>query len=214
MGEMQAQLERLLGDVGAISRKILRIPNVEDVNSAGQADIVNHVYRKLGGVLPSPLLNLRAGWDIEFDRMAVELDEYLHFNRFRALTLEAPIYIKLAKFPLILYRKFCSTYEGRCLQAGGYGGKWSNKSADSQFGVSSSPKDLSGSGPSRWKQRALYDFVKDLSPLVVGVPVVRISIWDEVRESGQKRTVAEVLSRPNRQASGRALAQLIRERAV
>ena len=59
--------------------------------------------------------------------MAVELDEYLHFNRFRALTLEAPIYIKLAKFPLILYRKFCSTYEGRCLQAGGYGGKWSDK---------------------------------------------------------------------------------------
>jgi hypothetical protein len=102
---------------------------VEDVNSAGQADIVNHVYRKLGGVLPSPLLNLRAGWDIEFDRMAVELDEYLHFNRFRALTLESPIYIKLAKFPLTLYRKFCLTYEGRCLQAGGYGGKWSNKSA-------------------------------------------------------------------------------------
>jgi hypothetical protein len=99
MGEMQAQLERLLGDVGAISRKPLRIPKVEDVNSAGQADIVNHVYRKLGGVLPSPLLNLRAGWDIEFDRMAVELDEYLHFNRFRALTLEHQFISSSLNFP-------------------------------------------------------------------------------------------------------------------
>jgi hypothetical protein len=213
MGMMQAQLRRLLADVGIISRNTLRFPRAEDVNSTGQADSVRQVYRKLSGVLPCPQLNLRA-WDIEFDGRAVELDEYLHFNRYRALTLEAPIYAKLAKFPLTLYRGFCSTYEGRCLQAGGYGGKWSNRSCEAQFGVSSSPKDLSGNGSSRWKQRAFYDFVKDLSPLVVGVAVARISIWDEVFESGQKRTVAEVLSRPNERTSGRALAQLVHERAA
>src|SRR6516162_3562463 len=99
MGMMQAQLQRLLADVGTISRNTLRFPRPEEVNSAGQADIVRQVYRKLGGVLPCPQLNLRA-WDIEFDGRAVELDEYLHFNRYRALTLEAPIYAKLTKFPL------------------------------------------------------------------------------------------------------------------
>ena len=73
----------------------MRVPHVEDVKPAEQAEIVKQVYWMLGGVLPSPPVNLRA-WDIEFDRMAVELDGCLHFNRYRASTLDAPNYAKLA----------------------------------------------------------------------------------------------------------------------
>jgi hypothetical protein len=33
-----------------------------------------------------------SAWDLEFDGIAVELDEHLHFNRYRGLTLKSPRY--------------------------------------------------------------------------------------------------------------------------
>jgi hypothetical protein len=109
-------------------------------------------------------------------------------------------------------RRILLHLEARCLKAGGYGGKWSNSSCESQFGPASKPKDLSGNGAPRWKQRAFYDFVKDFSPLLVGVKVVRVAIWDVVTDSNRSRTIEEVLSAPS-QSSGDALTMLIQERA-
>jgi len=40
-------------------------------------------------VLPSVPLDLRS-WDMEFDGIAVELGEYLHFSRYRGITLVSP----------------------------------------------------------------------------------------------------------------------------
>jgi hypothetical protein len=173
---------------------------------------VDEVYRKLGGVLPS--LELKLGrWDMEFDGVAVELDEYLHFNRYRAVTLECPIYGQLSGFPLAPYREYCAVFEACCLDAGGYGGKWSNKSCERQFGHGSQPTDLSGGGAPRWKQRAFYDFVKDLCPLLVGVSVARVAIWDRLSDERGTRTVKEVLFHPSATGSA-ALAQLVRERTM
>lgn len=211
MGEMQATLEHLLRGVGRLSQGSLRFPTVDDVASSKYAGEIEAIYRRHGGVRTSPPLNLRS-WDIEFDGFAVELDEYLHFNRYRAITLEASAYRDLSDFPLGLYRAYCSAHEARCLKAGGYGGKWSNSSCESQFGPASKPKDLSGNGAPRWKQRAFYDFVKDLSPLLVDVAVLRIAVWDVVTDSSKPRTVEQVLSAPSR-SSPDALAALLRERA-
>jgi hypothetical protein len=85
---------------------------------------------------------------------------------------------------------------------------------EAQFGEASQSKDLRGNGSPRWKQRAFYDFVKDLSPLLIHVPVVRVAVWDTVEDGGRSRTVEEVLVAPFGCANGAALAALIKERAA
>jgi hypothetical protein len=197
---------------GTVSKKTLRLPNQGAVAASDLAGAVEDVYRKLGGILEIPPTNRNLQWDLEFDGAAVELDEYLHFNRFRAITLESSVYSLLPVFPVDLYRGFCQKYEAECLRAGAYGGKWTNKSCDSQFGIASPPKDMNGSGPSRWKQRAFYDFVKDLAPLLVDVPLARIAVWDTIDEGSRSRTVEDVL-KPPKPPSATALAALVRSRA-
>lgn len=176
MGAMQRMLERLLGEVGAVSHGTLRTPRPTDLEGCVWATAVDAVYRQLGGRRPHAPLR-PGGWDLEFNGVAVELDEYLHFNRYRAMTLESQVYGELPAFPLAIYRGHCADHEDRCLRAGSYKGKWSNPSSESQFGPKSEPGDLSGGGAPRWKQRAFYDFVKDLSPLLVHVRLVRLSVW-------------------------------------
>lgn len=212
MGEMQSTLEQLLASVGTISHKRLPFPRDHDVVRAGHGELVNDVYKNLGGGLPSASLNLRP-WDMEFDGVAVELDEYLHFNRYRAFTLDSMAYSDLPSFPLEAYRKYCVEFESNCLDAGGYGGKWSNSGCERQFGPASAPRVLDGNGAPRWKQRAFYDFVKDLSPLLIDVKVARVAIWDRISDGGAPRVVRDILSRPTT-TSARALADFVQERAV
>lgn len=109
----------------------------------------------------------------------VELDEQLHFNRYRAITLGAFAYTSLPRFPVLAYQQFCETKESACLKSGSGQGRWLNNSTEGHFGPSGPRGDLSGSGSSRWKQRALYDFMKDVTQLGGQGPMLaRIAIWD------------------------------------
>jgi hypothetical protein len=178
---------------------------------AGLGDTVDAVYRALGGI--QPVWTARPGaWDLVFDGVAVELDEQLHFNRYRATSLDSAMYAQFPRFPLMSYRAQCRSFENACLKAGGYGGKWSNPSCERQFGAGAPQGDLNGGGAPRWKQRAFYDFIKDLAPVVIGLPVARISIWDVLAGDGPSRTVGDVLSKPTEQA-GEALFALLHGRA-
>ena len=84
------------------------------------------------------------------------------------------------------------------------------------------PRELSGNGSPRSKQRAFYDFVTDRSPLLIGVTVVRVAVWDTLVDAGRSKTAEEILltlirqSAPiaSRKASGAALAALVKERAA
>lgn len=212
MATMQSAFEELLGSVGLVEHKRLPFPRFQDIARAGYKDLVIGAYKSLGGVLLSAELNLRS-WDLEFEGIAVELDEHLHFNRYRALTLGASVYADLPAFPLDAYRRYCAEFENDCLRAGAYGGKWSNPSCERQFGVGSAQTILEGAGAPRWKQRAFYDFVKDLSPLVLGVKVARVAIWDSIIDGGGRRTVRDLLSQPTI-TSAEALAKLVRARAA
>ncbi|MHA7678587.1 DUF7255 family protein [Cupriavidus sp. PET2-C1] len=124
MGKMQSTFEELLGGIGAVEHKKLPFPRLQDVARTGYEDLINSVYKSLGGVLMSAELNLRS-WDLEFEGIAVELDEHLHFNRYRAITLGATAYANLPVFPLDAYRRYCAEFENDCLRVGAYGGKWS-----------------------------------------------------------------------------------------
>ncbi|MGD0197173.1 MAG: hypothetical protein ABSC56_04610 [Solirubrobacteraceae bacterium] len=138
-------------------------------------------YAALGGVLACPKLRPGA-WDLAFDGgLVVELDEELHFNRYRLLTLDAPWYESRAW--AAHYRALCVQHESECLAAGRWGRRWSNDSCAAMFGAAGTPGELGGAGAPRWKQRALYDAMKDLvavSVSAIGPRVARLSVYDRV----------------------------------
>ena len=111
-----------------------------------------------------------------------------------------------------MYRRHCVSYEQECKDAGSWGGRWTNPSCEKQFGGASNPGDLSGGGSPRWKQRAFYDYLKDLSPLVIKVKVARISMWEEIKVEGKMVKVSRVLDQENELAA-KSIYRLIRERS-
>ena len=113
-GKMECAFEQLLRSAGKISHTTLRYPTVDVIAACDLRFEIEDVYRRLGGNLPSLPLNLRP-WDMELDGIAVELDEFLHFNRFRGMTLESAIYDCLPRFPLIAYECYCPEHEDECL---------------------------------------------------------------------------------------------------
>jgi len=165
------------------------------------------LYRNLGGAQPQPPDKCR-GWDIETERFAVEVDEQQHFNRYRFLTLQSSLYRQLRPFPLARYCQFCVDYEKRCPRSVGW---WSKPRAEKQFGKSDPPGVFGPRGSARWKQRAFYDTMRDAVILVMKVPVVRISIWDELTASGATRTVRQALSARTTEVDG-AIVAMIEER--
>ena len=172
-----------------------RRPELVRLLNSNYYDAIMEAYQDLGGDFTNFPPQIGA-YDISTESFDIELDEYLHYNRYRQSTLESPIYIMLPQFPLELYCAWCAPgqeAEIKCLHAGSHGGKWSTPSSERQFGISNAPGDLSGSGSSRWKQRAFNDYRKDVLSLVINRPLVRISVYDKIGDY----TVEQILDSPN-----------------
>lgn len=152
-------------------------PALSDLSTAGAAEVLR-LYRALGGTQAMPAF--RPGvWDLCFrGPLLVELDEELHFNRYRAATLATSW---AAQLPWTAeYRNHCAQHEPACLGAGAWGKRWANESAARMFSGGLAG-DLQGDGAPRWKQRALYDGLKDLLPLVGGdARLARVATHDDV----------------------------------
>lgn len=194
MGRQQAALEQLLADAryavrpGSLPRPSARcrIPG----DGALWREI-ERVYRQLGGVLA--LSPVRPGaWDVELAGVAVELDEEQHFNRYRAVTLGSALYDG-GRLSVREYSEFCTTYEDECLRKASSRAYWAGPSTIAQFGQAGALRDLNPPGSPRWKQRAFYDFLKDMAPILTETPVARIAIWDEVEADGERMRVKDVL---------------------
>ena len=75
-----------------------------------------------------------------------------------------------------------------------------------------------GPGSPRWKQRAFYDFVKDLAPESLGITVARVSIYETVTRGDEDAYVGDVLYRELSETDaaswGAAFADLIAARAA
>lgn len=211
MGKKQNNLAKIFKYLGLV---VIACPKYNDVMSSKYADEVFNVYKELGGVLS--IFPLRLGkWDIEVDGIAIELDEDLHFNRYRKLTLSSNIYNYLPSFPLKEYKNYCDEYAIKCLEKGKSGKRWTSTNCEKQFGKASPKGNLSGNGSPRWKQRAFYDFVKDLSPLIIGVPVARISIWDEIIYNEQKVLIKDILENDvNAFDAGKIIYDMCKKRAM
>jgi hypothetical protein len=135
------------------------------------------LYRQLGGRIDVPTWR-PGGWDLTFDgRLLVELDEQLHFNRYRALTLQSSWSTDLPW--TAAYRTYCTVHEARCLKDGCSQQRWTNPSCARNF--SGGPAGDLDAGAPRWKQRAFYDAMKDTLPTSgLALTFARVSIYDTV----------------------------------
>lgn len=181
----QEILSKALGGLASCHRKL----TVRDIKTSQYYYEVLDVYKCLGGILPDIPCNLNKG-DIELPDIIVELDEEQHFNRYRLVTLESPIYNELKKFPIDEYKLICKEHERACRTNGKF---WTNNPCEIQFGNAGERGILDGLGAPRWKQRAFYDFLKDVSGLMIGTQYVRVSIYDTVKYSGEVKTVDYVI---------------------
>ena len=205
MGKRQSMLAALLDSVGMRPEPPPRVPSLAAMPS--MSDEILDLYRRLGGRAQSPVLS-PGGWDMSVGGVIIELDEEQHFNRYRGLTLTPGWAREMPWFDA--YRTLCISEERACLQKAGHKGFWSNKSADAHFGLSAVPKQIdSPGGSSRWKQRALYDAMKDAAAYAADsdYPLARLSVHDTVNGV---RLGSVLQGRAN--ADPDALIALVRER--
>jgi hypothetical protein len=178
-GKRANALRSLLAGAGVtITTGTLPRPSLSELHRAGLEASVLHVYRALGGTQKQLRIN-PGGWDLEADGVAIELDEDLHFNRYRRLTLDSPLYERLS-FDCDLYHRLCDEYARDCLSAGQWGKRWTVDRAELEIGPAAAPGDFTGGGAPRWKQRAFYDFIKDTAPIVFGFKLSRMPIWEPI----------------------------------
>lgn len=170
-------LGALFEQLGRTSTPQLSGPRMEHLPPEAAHEI-HRLYRALGGVSSEP--RLRPGpWDLVLDDgVVLELDEELHFNRFREVALHQHTSERL---PWTTdYRRLALKHEPECLRAGRWGARWTSPSSVRMFGQAAPPGELDGPGAPRWKQRALYDALKDAAAAAGVVRLVRLSIYDDL----------------------------------
>ncbi len=205
-GARAAVLERLLVTAGYRPAARPPPPRLESLTADSCESVIN-LYRALGG--PSDVPRLRPGaWDLSFDDgLVVELDEELHFNRYRGQTLDAA---SAARLPWRDdYAEFCSRHEPACLAAGRWGSRWSTPSSAALFGASDPPGVFGTGGSARWKQRALYDAAKDIWCADGQIRLARVSVHDLGVSQLLGRTLHGVADGPELER----LARLVRDRS-
>lgn len=177
MGERQALLKSLAEDI--YDNSSIKTPKISifEIEYSGLISEVERIYYALGGTSEQVPLNYGA-WDIQLKDFYIELDEERRFNRYRFETLTSSIYEDYSNFSVSNYREYCLMNEEQCLKSASWGNNWRTNSSDKLFIVSGDNGDLSKNGSSRWRQRAFYDFIKDLISVVRKVPVLRVSIYD------------------------------------
>ena len=180
-------------------------PRSEALSPEMREDVLD-LYRSLGGRPGRPL---RPGaWDLALTGGdVVELDEELHFNRYRAATLERSWSRQLPWRDA--YVAMCRKHEAECASAGSWGMRWTNASCEAAFGIAGAAGDLdSPGGAPRWKQRALYDAVKDAYAATRTRPrLIRLAVHDDVGG-----TPLGAVLRGTAQAAPEAVRELVRRR--
>lgn len=186
----ETNLKKVVANLYGLSNKCNRL-SIDSLRKE-QKDELLTVYKSIGGCLEMAPFKF-GSWDIFTDNFIIELDEEQHFNRYRKKTLESSIYKKYNWFNVDVYNTYCIEKENICLKKAKRGGYWKNNSTEKQFGIASLNGDFSGNGSPRWKQRAFYDFCRDLYSKVNNIPVYRFSIYDEMINNGQKIILGKAL---------------------
>lgn len=179
-GARASALARLLAEAGRPTLETHPRPPRPGDLAADLAEQLVSILESFGGSADAFERLRPGGWDLALeDGTLVELDEELHFNRYRRSTLDDTWAERLPWTSS--YRSMCEVHEADCLRAARWGNRWTNPSCEKLFGEPGLAGDLTGSGAPRWKQRALYDAFKDAFALSQpDVRLARVSIYDEV----------------------------------
>jgi hypothetical protein len=134
------------------------------------------LFRELGGLEEANGVFTAGDWDLADDEgLFLEFDEASHFHRYRAQSLSLPWSEQLPWTND--YRRYCANFETKARVDRRF---WTG-TAEKQFGTASPKRDFTGNGGPRWKQRALYDAVRDAVALHTdGIGLIRVSIYDEI----------------------------------
>lgn len=159
---------------------------------------LQQVYESLGGIGARPCIEIK-GYQMTFGKFVVELDDQLHFNKYRLITLRNDIYEQLHGIDVNKFRMYCRKFEKECLKSGTSKGIWTNNQAEKCFGPAETPGDLGLNGASGWKLFAYQQFVKDLFAARHKVRLLRLSIWDEIMFNRQLIKLNDLLLNPGKE---------------
>lgn len=176
-----------------------------EIEYAGLDNEIMDIYKKLGGIQESFPINY--SWDIKYPDFIIELDEELHFNRYRLITLNSSIYDGYRYFSTDKYKEYCQLYEKKCLSSGKYGNKWMSNSSEKLFLKSDEFGILEKNGSSRWKQRAFNDFLKDVNSVLRNKPIIRVSIYDEY----DGESIGSILNREDRRRTSDFICSILKK---
>lgn len=173
--DRERALGALLAELG-YRKASYPVPRVPGLSSPADGWILK-LYRELGGIQDHPTLAPR-GWDHPLAGLIVELDEGQHFTTYRAVTLAQGWARALPWHDE--YRSYIARFDSETSLRYGSAGFWTNPRAEKQFGPSAPARQLSAGGSARWKQRALYDAIRDASAIAGHVNLARLSVYDPV----------------------------------
>lgn len=188
MPKQEEVLSKLLTEY--FGKGAYRKPSIGDFSHSKFHNEIQNVYKKLNGQLNVYPIAF-TGFDIELPQCIVELDEAQHFNRYRKITLDSSIYKANKSFSTTEYKDYCNHFEIECLKKGDNRKYWKTPSTEKQFGKSAADDILTGDGSSRWRQRAFYDFLRDVGQYVGSYKLIRISIYQRIED----KTIGEILER-------------------
>ncbi|MDQ3393259.1 MAG: hypothetical protein M3512_03980 [Bacteroidota bacterium] len=170
---------------------------------------VSKVYEDLGGQQAKVPFLHKTFYFIE-PKTIIVLDDYLHFNRYRAVALRSGLYEQLAFFPLDNYRRYCRNFEKECIKSGLKNGIWSNKESNYHFGDASEPGDFFKNGSSGWKLQAFKDYLEDAAALLYNYKLVRFSVYDNFLAEGKLIRLDSVLDRASHPLHNQLLGYITR----
>lgn len=177
MPKQQDSLLAVLNDMGFRSTTKPPRARLETLPPDARVDVVD-LYRKLGGMHPNPQLTA-GSWDSCFDGgLVIEQHESQHFNRYPAASLKCEWASALPWRRA--YMDYSTRFGGDCIKSRARGGYWSNDSSVRMFGPPGPQRELDGAGSPRWKQRALYDAMRDVAALNGAARLVRLAVYDVV----------------------------------
>lgn len=125
--------------------------------------------------------------DIEVSGVVIALDDELQFNRYRLQTLQSPVYSLPLIDDLNRYRGYCHGMQETVAPA-------ENPSKDRN-----SVTKISGTQENLLKFQAVNDFMQDLLPLVHYVPLLRLSVYDQIETPLGRKSLHTLLIEDNRQ---------------
>lgn len=137
------------------------------------------LFRALGGTVDWG--DFKSGqWDmVTADGLLIEFDEQLHFNRYRLITDDVTWSEEIPWSKEYLH--YSSAHEDWCWKDGRRGKTWTSPATEKMFGEADPPGVFELHGSPRWKQRALYDAVKDAYAVhTPGISMARVSLYDQI----------------------------------